>query len=155
MKLRLFVSMIFVFSMALTAVVRSEAQVAPTRTISNIGEDLYWVQSNVHYTVFLVTDQGIILADPINHSFAEWLKGQLEERFNVPVRYVLYSHNHPDHASGGSVFEDTAQFVGHENMIRNLAERDPPPLRCRESSGFSTRASRFGCASTVPAGGRR
>jgi len=105
----------------------SEGQDTPARTITKIGEDLYWVQSNIHYSVFLVTDQGIILVDPINRGFSEWLKGQLEERFDVPVRYVLYSHHHPDHASGGAVFEDTAQFIGHENMIPGLAERDPPP----------------------------
>lgn len=73
-----------------------------------------------HTTVFLVTAEGVILGDPIRADFAEWLKAEIDERFDAQVEYVLYSHHHPDHASGGSVFADTATFVGHENMIESL-----------------------------------
>jgi glyoxylase-like metal-dependent hydrolase (beta-lactamase superfamily II) len=93
----------------------------PTRSIVNISGDVYWAQDNNHYTVFLVTPEGIILGDPINTGFSAWLKGELERQFRVPVRYVLYSHHHGDHASGGAVFADSAQFVGHQNMIKRLA----------------------------------
>ncbi len=99
------------------------AQQAPTRAITEIADDLYWAQNNNHHSVFLVTDEGIILADPINADFSAWLKAEIDDRFGVPVRYVLYSHHHWDHASGGAVFEDTAQFVGHQNMLGNLALR--------------------------------
>ena len=93
----------------------------PTRSIVNITGDLYRAQNNNHHTVFLVTDEGIIMSDPINRDFATWLRGELETRFDQPVRYVLYSHHHWDHASGGEVFADTAEFVGHENMVQALA----------------------------------
>jgi len=69
----------------------------------------------------LVTDEGAVITDPINRDFSTWLKAELEERFDAEVKYVLYSHHHWDHASGGAVFEDTAQFVGHENMLHRLA----------------------------------
>jgi glyoxylase-like metal-dependent hydrolase (beta-lactamase superfamily II) len=50
-------------------------------------------------------------------------------RFKVPVRYVLYTHKDWDHASGGVVFADTAQFVGHRNMLAALAPpAGNPPL---------------------------
>lgn len=97
------------------------AQQAPTRAITEIADDLYWAQNNNHHSVFLVTDEGIILVDPINADFSAWLKAELDDRFGVPVRYVVYSHHHWDHASGGAVFEDTAQFIGHKNMLGNLA----------------------------------
>jgi glyoxylase-like metal-dependent hydrolase (beta-lactamase superfamily II) len=93
----------------------------PTRSIVNVTGDLYLAQNNNHHTVFLVTDEGIIMSDPINRDFSTWLKGEMEARFNQPVRYVLYSHSHWDHASGGEVFADTAEFVGHENMLEALA----------------------------------
>lgn len=102
-------------------------QQAPTRSIDNVTGDLYRATNNAHRTVFLVTSEGIILADPIGTEFATWLKGELAERFDVPVRYLLYSHFHDDHASGGAVFADTAVLVGHENMISNLeAVADDP-----------------------------
>ena len=67
-----------------------------------------------------MTSEGIILSDPISTEFSTWLKAELARRFNVPVRYVLYSHHHWDHASGGAVFADTAQFVGQEMMPEKL-----------------------------------
>ncbi|MGW8369239.1 MAG: MBL fold metallo-hydrolase, partial [Gammaproteobacteria bacterium] len=62
---------------------------------------------------------------PPNLQFSTWLKEALAERFDVPVRYVIYSHSHFDHAEGGAVFADTATFVAHENMLRNMDGRYP------------------------------
>jgi len=97
------------------------AQDGPVRTITEITDGVYRATNNNHGTVFMVTDDGIVLADPINPDFANWLKGELDSRFGVPVRYVVYSHHHWDHASGGAAFADTAQFVGHANMLHHLA----------------------------------
>jgi glyoxylase-like metal-dependent hydrolase (beta-lactamase superfamily II) len=97
------------------------AQQPPTRAIVNVAGQLYRAQNNNHYTVFLVTPEGIIMSDPINRDFARWLKSEFATRFKVPVRYVLYTHRDWDHASGGVVFADTAEFVGHRNMLTALA----------------------------------
>ena len=98
-----------------------QPQRPPVRSITRITGDLYRVQNNDHYTMFLVTPAGIILADPINVDAAGWIKAQLAERFpNAPVRYVLYSHHHQDHASGAAVFNDTAELIGHENFAAAL-----------------------------------
>jgi glyoxylase-like metal-dependent hydrolase (beta-lactamase superfamily II) len=98
------------------------AQTAPVpRGIVNVTGQLYRAQNNNHYTVFLVTPEGIIMSDPINREFALWLKGEMATRFKVPVRYVLYTHRDWDHASGGVVFADTAEFVAHQNMLRAIA----------------------------------
>ena len=88
----------------------------PVREIVNITGDLYRAQNDNHFTVFLVTGDGVILADPINTDFATWLRDEIAARFDSTVRYVLYSHHHWDHASGGAVFADTATFVGHAAM---------------------------------------
>jgi glyoxylase-like metal-dependent hydrolase (beta-lactamase superfamily II) len=105
------------------------AQQPPTRAIVNITGQLYRAQNNNHYTVFLVTPEGIIMSDPINRDFARWLKTEYASRFKVPVRYVLYTHRDWDHASGGVVFADTAEFVGHRNMLTALAPpAGNPPL---------------------------
>ena len=105
------------------------AQQPPTRGIVNITGQLYRAQNNNHYTVFLVTPEGIIMSDPINRDFARWLKAEIATRFKVPVRYVLYTHRDWDHASGGVVFADTAEFVGHRNMLTALAPpAGNPPL---------------------------
>jgi glyoxylase-like metal-dependent hydrolase (beta-lactamase superfamily II) len=98
---------------------------APTREITQVVGDLYRASNGNWYTVFLVTPAGIILGDPIGTEFATWLKGELDARFAQPVRYVVYSHSHFDHAQGGAVFAATATFVAHENMARNMDGRYP------------------------------
>jgi glyoxylase-like metal-dependent hydrolase (beta-lactamase superfamily II) len=105
------------------------AQQPPQRGIVNITGQLYRAQNDNHYTVFLVTPDGIIMSDPINRDFSRWLKGEIASRFKVPVRYVLYTHKDWDHASGGVVWADTAEFVGHRNMLAALAPpAGNPPL---------------------------
>jgi len=104
----------------------ASAQPRPrAQEIIHVTGDLYRARIGNWYTIFLVTDEGIILGDPIGTPFATWLKSELDTRFGVPVRYVVYSHSHFDHAQGGGVFADTALFVAHENMARNMDGRFP------------------------------
>ena len=95
------------------------------RSITHINGGVYHARTNRSGTAFLVTPEGIILADPLSPEFALWLKEEFATRFGVPVRYVVYSHYHWDHASGGAVFADTAEFVGHANMLGYLAMPAP------------------------------
>jgi glyoxylase-like metal-dependent hydrolase (beta-lactamase superfamily II) len=95
------------------------------RQIVHVAGDVYRADNGNWWTIFMVTPEGIILGDPINPEFSTWLKGRLDERFGVPVRYVVYSHSHFDHAGGGAVFADTTVFVAHENMLRNMDGRYP------------------------------
>jgi glyoxylase-like metal-dependent hydrolase (beta-lactamase superfamily II) len=117
----------------------------PVRTISQVRGDLYKVQSGggvAAVTVFLVTPEGIILADPLNPEFAAWLKGELATRFpGKPVRFVLETHYHWDHARGGGMFADTAKFIGHENMPKNLAL----PIHEARPPGDTDDTNRDGC----------
>jgi glyoxylase-like metal-dependent hydrolase (beta-lactamase superfamily II) len=116
-------TLILVGVMVLTGMVTDAfaQQKPPARGIVNITGQLYRAQNDNHYTVFLVTPQGVIMSDPINRDFARWLKAEIATRHKVPVRYVLYTHKDWDHASGGVVFADTAEFVGHANMRAGVA----------------------------------
>lgn len=97
-----------------------------TREITKITGDLYRFRNNGHYSVFLVTPAGVIATDPIDKDAAGWLKAEIATRFKVPVKYVIYSHGHADHDSGGEVFADTATFVGHEITKKMLADDQVP-----------------------------
>jgi glyoxylase-like metal-dependent hydrolase (beta-lactamase superfamily II) len=91
------------------------AQQESKRNITKITGDLYRFQNNFHYSVFLITSEGVIVTDPINAEAAGWLKGEITKRFNQPIKYLIYSHDHPDHVAGGEVFADTAIVIAHEN----------------------------------------
>lgn len=74
-----------VLSVATAPVFAQEAK----RAITKIAGDLYRFQNNFHYSVFLVTRDGIIVTDPIDADAARWLKGELTARFKVPVKYLI------------------------------------------------------------------
>jgi glyoxylase-like metal-dependent hydrolase (beta-lactamase superfamily II) len=69
---------------------------------------------------------GVVATDPINADAARWLKAEIAQRFNQPVRYLVYSHDHADHIAGGEVFADTAMVVAHDNAKATIVgERRP------------------------------
>ena len=78
---------------------------ADLREITHVVDGLYRVHAGGnHYSAFLVTTEGIIVFDPINREAAEWLNIELQRRFDLPVKYLIYSHSDEDHPSGGDVF---------------------------------------------------
>jgi glyoxylase-like metal-dependent hydrolase (beta-lactamase superfamily II) len=98
----------------------------PAREITQLAGEVYRFRNNNHYSIFAVTPAGIIATDPINAEAAQWLKAELQRRFGQPVKYVVYSHDHADHISGGEIFADTAVVVAHENAKSAiLGERRP------------------------------
>jgi len=105
----------------------------PRHEITHVTGDLYRFRQVRHFGMFLVTADGIVVVDPTNSEAAAWLKAQLDERFGRPVKYVIYSHSHNDHASGAEVFAATATIIGHENIRKNLQSPMPDaPLLPRE-----------------------
>ena len=85
------------------------------RSITKVSGEVYRFQNNFHYSVFVVTDDGIVFADPINKAAANWVKAEMDKRFGKPVTRLVYSHSHFDHASGGTAFTDTATTIVQEN----------------------------------------
>ena len=94
---------------------------APAYAIEPLEDGLHRFVAGNYRSVFWVTSEGIVVIDPLSTEAATWLKGELEERFDVPVRYVIYSHNHYDHAYGGDVFDGPGvTFIAHELAAEDL-----------------------------------
>lgn len=99
----------------------------PVREITRLAGDVYRFRNNLHYSVFAVTPAGIIVTDPINADAAEWLRAELARRFNLPIKYLILSHDHADHITGGQVFADAgAVVVAHENARTQIIEERRP-----------------------------
>lgn len=81
--------------------------------IIKLAEDVYLYRHQFHQAIFITTSQGVIVTDPISVEAATWLKAEIKTLTDQPVRYVIYSHHHNDHITGGSVFADQARFVSH------------------------------------------
>jgi glyoxylase-like metal-dependent hydrolase (beta-lactamase superfamily II) len=71
----------------------------------------------------MVTAEGVIATDPQSPEAAAAYRAAIAEITDLPVRYVVYSHAHWDHARGGQVFKDEgAQFVAQARCVDNLRE---------------------------------
>lgn len=99
------------------------------REITKIAGEVYRFRNAGHYSVFAVTPAGIIATDPINAAAATWLKEEMKKRWpDKPIKFVIYSHDHADHISGGEVWTDTATVVAHENAKGPIVgEKRPTP----------------------------
>ena len=90
------------------------------RSITQIKGDVYRFQNKFHYAIFVVTDAGIVVTDPINADAVNWLKAEIAKRFDKPVTHMVLSHFHADHASGGEAWGDI-EVVAHENTKKHVA----------------------------------
>jgi len=113
------------------------------RAFAQVTGDLYQVQDdNNTYTAFLVTPEGIILVDPINTRTAVWLKAELKKRFDLPVKYLIYSHSHDDHSSGAAVY-DEATIIGHENVVAEFDIWNDLSIAIDDFDGFDGDVDKF------------
>ena len=85
-----------------------------TRTVE-IAENLYGFRFGPYRSLFMVTPEGVIATDPQSPEAAVEYRRAIAALTDLPVKYVVYSHAHWDHARGGQIFKDEgARFVAHE-----------------------------------------
>ena len=97
------------------------------RGIQHVKGNVYQIQDdNNTFSAFFVTPDGIILTDPMDTRTATWLKAELDQRFDVPVRYVIYS-NAIEHNGGADIY-DGATVIAHANTPRALIRDDNPAV---------------------------
>jgi len=107
----------------------SAQQSRPDDEITKLADGVYLYRHQFHQAIFITTSEGVIVTDPISPDAATWLKAQIAKLTDQPVRYVVYSHHHNDHISGGSVFAERATFVSHaaaRDKILHAADPNTP-----------------------------
>jgi glyoxylase-like metal-dependent hydrolase (beta-lactamase superfamily II) len=118
-----------VFSLCVFAISPTSANTGPDEDseqsskyrIQEVTDDIYRFTAAHYHSVFVTTQEGIVVTDPVNTEAARWLKKQLDERFSAPVRYVIYSHSHTDHVYGGEVFDGPeTTFISHRRARADL-----------------------------------
>ena len=95
----------------------------PADEVLQLGDDTYAFVASGYVSLFVVTDDGVIATDPsgqFDTGRADRYRAAIAEVTDQPVRYLVYSHSHPDHATGGDVFADTATFVSHRDAVAQI-----------------------------------
>lgn len=89
----------------------------------DLGNGLYAFRIGVRRSLFLVSDEGVIVVDPLNVNAAKILRQEIAKITDQAVKYVAYSNSFFVRSSGGQIFKDEgAQFVAHEKCAANLEE---------------------------------
>ncbi len=96
------------------------------RNLTEVTPDVWRFDNNFHVSMVVVTEDGAVVTDPINAEAATWLEGQIKDRFGKDVTYMLPSHSHADHGSGGEVFADTATIIAHEYYQKAVGQQFGP-----------------------------
>lgn len=99
----------------------------PERSIQQISEHVFRWGGGGNFPMnglFIPTSEGIVLIDgavqPCEAGSSNWIKEELARRYDVPVRYVVLSHDHQSHICGTAAFTDTAIAIGHKNITPHL-----------------------------------
>jgi glyoxylase-like metal-dependent hydrolase (beta-lactamase superfamily II) len=100
----------------------SVASQADDYQIEKVKGDVYRFVDGTHRSLFVVGKNAILVVDTLNSDAASWLKKALDTRFNLPVRYVVYSHNHSDHIYGADAFVSPhTVFIAQELAKQDIA----------------------------------
>jgi quinoprotein relay system zinc metallohydrolase 2 len=75
---------------------------------------------------FIIGRDAVAVMDPGGSLIdGERLRATIRQTTQLPIKYVVMSHVHPDHVFGAPAFEtDRPQFVGHARLPRALALRE-------------------------------
>lgn len=101
----------------------------PATELNHLADDLYSFRWGAYRSLFMVTAEGVIATDPISPEAAAEYRKAIRSVTDQPVRYVVYSHAHWDHARGGQIFKDEgARFVAQERCVQNFLESPHPDI---------------------------
>ncbi|MCH8811651.1 MAG: MBL fold metallo-hydrolase [Gemmatimonadetes bacterium] len=98
-------------------------------SIEQVKDGLYVIMGSGGNVGVRVTSEGVILIDdkfPQNFDDIQALIATVSDQ---PVRYVLNTHHHGDHAGGNVEYINIAEIIAHQNARDNMVRgnQDAPP----------------------------
>ncbi|MCI0709361.1 MAG: MBL fold metallo-hydrolase, partial [Chloroflexi bacterium] len=135
---------ILLVSVATTA----QAQEMPAFETTEVAEGLYSFGNGFVYNAFLVTDEGVIVFDSVDANHAQHSLDAIRGITDLPIQYLVYSHNHYDHESGGQIFKDAGATVLSHEEVAVWLEAHPNPNVVMPDETWS------GDSHTLTSGGR-
>jgi len=109
-----------------TSPTAAEREWGANRGIEQVSKSVYRWGSDNQYGAYIVGTKGIAVVDGhyCQSGTMDWLKQEIEQRHQMPVRYVILSHDHQDHNCNSGVFADTATAIGHRNIVAHLVREN-------------------------------
>lgn len=73
--------------------------------------------------MFVITEDGVVVVEPCNLAHSTLMLQEIRELTEQPIKYLIHTHDHWDHSSGGQVFRDAgAQILAHSEAVTSMKE---------------------------------
>ena len=120
--------LVAVVAAAAVAIVVTGQEAEPL-SVTPVKDGLYYINGVGGNVGVRVTDAGVVLVDDKFPRNVDAIRARVAEVTDQPIRYVINTHHHGDHAGGNVGFIDTADVIAHENARKNMIrnEQDAPP----------------------------
>ena len=114
---------ILVLLVLLFAAVGAAAQ-QPLFETRKLTDNAYLFRYGFHQSLFVITPDGVIATDPIAYLrpvAATTYIAEIRKITQAPIKYLVYSHHHYDHAAGAKPFKEAgARIIAHRNAKARL-----------------------------------
>ena len=122
-------SVLAITCVAVAVIITVSGQQPDTLNIRPVKEGLYLINGTGGNVGVRITSDGVILIDNKFPRNFEAIQERVREVTSEPVKYVINTHHHGDHAGGNVEYIKIAEVISHQNardnMIKN--EQDGPP----------------------------
>ena len=116
---------IFVLFATWTVYTQNAKPPGPLR-IERVKGDLYWISGEGGNVAVYVTGDGVVLVDDMFDRNHADILAKVKSITNQPIKYVINTHQHDDHAGGDLKMLPIAEVVAHQNVRANLEHIKQP-----------------------------
>ena len=106
--------------MLVAGTIIAAGQQPETLSVTPVKEGLYYINGVGGNVGVRVTSAGVILIDDKFPRNVDEIKARVRDVTNQPIRYIINTHHHGDHAGGNVGFVDDAEIIAHENARKNM-----------------------------------
>src|ERR1051326_7633196 len=108
-----------------TAYTQNAKPPGPLR-IERVKGDLYLISGEGGNVAVYVTGDGVILVDDMFDRNHADILAQVKSVTSQPIKYVINTHQHDDHAGGDFKMLPIAEVIAHDNVRKNLSDIKQP-----------------------------
>jgi glyoxylase-like metal-dependent hydrolase (beta-lactamase superfamily II) len=94
--------------------------------VEKVKGDLYLISGEGGNVAVYVTSEGVVLVDDMFDRNHADILAQVKSITDKPLRYVLNTHQHDDHAGGNDKMLPLAEVIAHRNVRTNLIAKKQP-----------------------------
>ena len=94
--------------------------------IARVKGDLYMISGEGGNVAVYVTPEGVILVDDMFYRNSDDIRAKVASVTDRPIKYVLNTHQHDDHAGGNANLLAIANVIAQQNVRANLEHIKQP-----------------------------